>query len=177
VKPRQAISLLTPVITPSDAAARAQAAPRGSSWLLRLYPALGAGAVVGSVAAASLISVSRLVLLQLGVGLVLGAALLGFALAPSIWHAAPLLVAVGAAQASYNALNQTHILAATETRLHGRVMSINLTTMFLAPVVTLPLAWLADRVGDRTTIGWCGVVIMLAILIVFGLKPSVRHAD
>jgi MFS family permease len=140
-----------------------------------LAAALGAGAVVGSVAAASL-AVSRQVLLQLVVGLVLGASLLGFALAGSIWQAVPLLVAVGAGQAGYNALNQSHVLAATEPRLHGRVMSVNMTTMFLAPVVTLPLAWLADLIGDRATLAGCGIVIMVTIVAVFALKPGVRRA-
>lgn len=148
----------------------------GAAGLGILAASLGAGAVLGSVGAASLTTVRRPLLLQLGVGLALGVALLGFALAPSFGLALPLLVVVGAGQAGYNALNQAQVLASAEPRLHGRVMSVNMTTLFLAPIVTLPLAALTDLVGDRLTIGACGALTVVTMLALLVLHPAVREA-
>ena len=51
---------------------------------------------------------------------------------------------------------------------------VNTTMMFLGPIVTPPLAWLADHLGDRLMIGGCGLCIVLAVLGVLAAKRSVR---
>jgi MFS family permease len=147
----------------------------GAAGLGTLMAANGVGALGGSLAVATLAGGRRMALLQLGVGIVFGVGLLGFGLAPSFGVAAAALVAVGFASAAYTALNSTLIMANTEPRLYGRVMSVWLLTFGLVPLATLPTAWLADRIGAPLTVTGAGVLVALFVAAVAVLYPPYRR--
>jgi len=119
----------------------------GAEGLGVLMAAAGVGSLVGSIAVAALAGFPRPAVLQLGVGVLFGAGLVGFALAPSFVVAVALLLVVGFASAAYTAINNTLVLANAEPRLHGRVMSVYLITFAVSPVAALPMSWLADWLG------------------------------
>jgi MFS family permease len=147
----------------------------GAAGLGTLMAANGVGALAGSLAVAALASGRRLAPLQLGVGVVFGVGLVAFGLAPAFWIGAAALLAVGFASASYTALNSTLIMANTEPRLYGRVMSVWLLTFGLVPLATLPTAWLADRIGAPTTVAGAGALVALFVAGVAVLYPPYRR--
>jgi hypothetical protein len=85
-----------------------------------LSASIGLGALGGSIVGAGLAQRGNPVRIQLQVGALLGAALIGFALAPSIWIAAPLAAVIGFCQLVYMVLNNGMIMASADARLHGR---------------------------------------------------------
>lgn len=131
----------------------------GAAGLGVLMAANGIGALAGSLSVAALSSFSRPATLQAGLGVGFGLTLAGFALAPDFPLAVALLTLVGFFSAGYIALNNSLVIGNSETRLHGRVMSIYMLTFAVMPVAALPMAWLADHVGDRITVAGAGFIV------------------
>jgi MFS family permease len=142
-----------------------------------MLAANGVGALVGSIGVAALTGVPRLGLIQVGFGVLLGASIVGFALAPSFLVAVALLVLFGAFQASYMSLNGTLLLGNTEPRLYGRVLSLYLMTFAVSPICALPLAWASDRIGARPATAAVGLLVMVAVSTLTLLSPAARHAS
>lgn len=147
----------------------------GAAGLGMLMAAVGVGALAGSISVAALANFPRPGLLQMGVGTGFGLTLMAFALSPSFQLAIALLVVVGFTSASHFSLNNTLIMANTEPRLHGRVMSVYLMTFAVMPIATLPMAWLADQIGERGTVAAAGFVVASLTLGVAALYPPYRR--
>jgi MFS family permease len=135
----------------------------GATGLGMLTAATGVGALVGSVAVAALAGFSRPGVLQLGLGVGFGLALVAFGLAPSFPVAVGLLALAGFASAAYTALNNTLVMANSEPRLHGRVMSVYLLTLGVTPVAAFPMSWLADHVGAPLTVTLGGAIVAAVV--------------
>jgi len=133
----------------------------GAPGLGLLSAALGVGSLLGALFTATLNRIRRPFASQVIVGTALGIMLLAFSQAPVFWLSVVLLVLVGFTQASYAALNTAQIVSASEPRLHGRVMGLYMMTFFLMPIVSLPLAALADLVGAPLTVTGCALAILL----------------
>jgi predicted MFS family arabinose efflux permease len=147
----------------------------GPAGLGLLVSAAGAGALVGSLAVAGLVHLGRASVVQVGLGTTFGVALIVFALAPSFAVAIAALFVAGAASAGYAALNTAMLLASAEPRLYGRVMSISFLAHAAAPVVALPSAALADRVGGQVTVALAGAGAVIFILGAAVLFPPQRR--
>jgi predicted MFS family arabinose efflux permease len=146
----------------------------GAEGLGVLMASAGVGSLLGSIAVAALAGFRRPAVLQLGVGVLFGAALLGFALAPSFLVAVALLLVVGFASAAYTAINNTLVLANAEPRLHGRVMSVYLITFAVSPVAALPMSWLADWLGAPLTVAGGGLIVAAVVAGFAALYPAYR---
>jgi MFS family permease len=131
----------------------------GAAGLGVLMAANGVGALLGSLSVAALSSFSRPAVLQAILGVSFGLTLVGFALAPFFALAVALVALVGFSSMGYIALNNSLVIANSEARLHGRVMSIYLLTFAVMPVAALPMAWLADQVGIRATVAGAGFIV------------------
>ena len=147
----------------------------GAQGLGVLLASSGVGALAGAVVVASLSRFSRPAVLQLGLGIGLGLALIIFALTRSFSVAVALLVVVGFLFSSFSALNNTLLMANTDARLTGRVMSIYLLTWGAMPLGSLPLAWLADRAGAPVAIALAGGVVAVAVAGIAVRQPAVHH--
>jgi MFS family permease len=147
----------------------------GATGLGVLTAASGAGALAGSLAVAALASFPRPAVLQLGLGVGFGAALVAFGAAPSFAVAVLLLVVAGFASAAYTALNNTLVMANSEPRLHGRVMSVYLLTLGVTPVAAFPMSWLADRLGGPAAVALGGAVVAVVVAGVALLYPPYRR--
>jgi MFS family permease len=133
-----------------------KAGAEGLGWLMA---ASGAGALAGAIIVATLSRLRRPGSVQVGLAITLGLALVGFSSTRSFPVALALLVLVGFLFSSFGALNNTLLMANTEPRLTGRVMSIYLLTWGATPVGSLPLAWLADRAGAPTALALAGGLV------------------
>jgi MFS family permease len=101
--------------------------------------------------------------LQLGLGIALGLALIAFALTRWFPLAVALLVLVGFLFSAFSALNNTLLMANSEPRLTGRVMSIYLLTWACMPLGAVPLAWLADQAGAPVALALAGGIVAVVV--------------
>jgi MFS family permease len=147
----------------------------GASGLGALMAAVGVGALGGSVLVATVSGHSRPALLQLGLGVGFGVALIAFAAAPTFPVAVGLLVVVGFMSAAYIALNTSLLISHTDARLYGRVMSVYLLTFAFMPVAALPASWLADLVGGRAAVALGGALVAISIAGIGILYPPIRR--
>jgi MFS family permease len=131
----------------------------GAGGLGVLMAGSGVGALAGAVTVAGLSRFRRPAALQLGLGVALGLALIGFAITPWFPLAVALLVLVGFLFSAFSALNNTLLMANTEPRLTGRIMSLYLLTWAAMPVGAVPLAWLAEQAGAPLAIGLAGALV------------------
>lgn len=147
----------------------------GASGLGLLMTVNGIGALLGSLAIASLTNVTRRGLVQLGLGITFGLSLALFAFGNSYILALGALLIVGAASAGYMSLNSTLVMDTAEPQYHGRVMSIYMLTFSLMPLSVLPVGALADAFGAPVTIGLGGVTLVIVVMLYGLLHPSYRH--
>jgi Na+/melibiose symporter-like transporter len=147
----------------------------GAEGLGLLLASSGAGALAGALMVASLSKFRRPAALQLSLAIGLGLALVAFALTRSFPVAVGLLVVVGFLFSAFSALNNTLLMANTDARLTGRVMSIYLLTWGAMPFGSLPLAWLADRAGAPVAIALAGAIVSSVVLGVAILHPAVHR--
>jgi MFS family permease len=146
----------------------------GPEGLGLLSTAAGIGALAGSVALAAAGNFPGKTRVQALLGVAFGLGLVGFALAPSLPMAMVALVAVGAASASYQALNNTLVMEATPPAFYGRVMSVYMMIWSLQPLATMPTARLADLIGAQPTVASSGVLLAVVVALV-ALKRSLRQ--
>jgi MFS family permease len=146
----------------------------GATGLGLLMAGSGAGALAGAVAVAALSRFRRPAALQLGLGIALGLALALFAATRLFPLAVALLVVVGFLFSSFSVINNTLLMANTEPRLTGRVMSVYLLTWAAMPLGAVPLAWLADWAGAPVALALAGGIIA-AIVAALALVHPASH--
>jgi MFS family permease len=147
----------------------------GATGLGVLTAATGAGALAGALAVSAVAESRRPAVLQLGLGVAFGLALVGFGATPPFAVAVALLIVAGFASSAYTALNNTLVMANSEPRLHGRVMSVYLLTLGATPVAAFPMSWLADRLGGPPTVALGGVIVAVVVAGVALLYPPYRR--
>jgi MFS family permease len=148
------------------------AGAEGLGWLLA---ASGAGALAGAIVVASLSRLHRPATVQVGLAIALGLSLVAFSTIRSFPVAIALLIVVGFLFSAFSALNNTLLMANTEPRLTGRVMSIYLLTWGAMPVGSLPLAWLADRAGVEVSVALGGGLVTIIALVLAVRFPAGRR--
>lgn len=144
----------------------------GLGWLLAMN---GIGALLGSLAVASMGGASRRGWIQLGLGMTFGVSLAVFAFSGRFDVAMVALLVVGATSAAYMALNSTLVMDKTEPQYHGRVMSVYMLTFSAMPLAVTPFGALADEFGAPVTIGIGGLLLVTVVVIFGALHPSYRH--
>ena len=134
----------------------------GSAGFGALATASAVGAFVSSIALANTAR-NRLRSVQTSAALVFGVSLVGFAISPSFALALMVIVVVGAAAASFQALNNSLILALTPVEYHGRVQSLLMLSFTGFGLAALPLGVLADAIGPRWTMALMGTAIVITV--------------
>jgi MFS family permease len=140
----------------------------GPSGLGVLMMANGIGAIIGSIAIASVSSPKRPGIIQLVLGTLFGATLAIFAFSRSFYLALIMLLAVGITSSSYLALNSTLLMGRSDQRYHGRVMSVYMLAFSALPLGNMAMGLFADAFGVQSTVGVGGLLLAL-VVIVFGL--------
>ena len=160
---------------------------RGAGAFGMLQSVSGVGALVGSLGIATLTAFDRKGLVQWLSGLVGGAALIGLALGSSAFGFAGAVGAIavlGLALTAYQTLNSTMIMDVTRPDYYGRVMSINMLSFSIMPLMAYPMGEIADVVGARETfvaqgllvIGFMGIAAMVNPRYTFGkLTAPIRQ--
>jgi MFS family permease len=135
----------------------------------------GIGALVGSLAVATVTAFDRKPLLQWisgilgGGGLVLMAVLSGpFGFVGAIGAT----LVLGLFLTTYQTLNSTMIMDAAEPQYYGRVMSINMLTFSAMPIMAAPLGVLADQIGASSLFVAQGLLVIGSLILVALLSPK-----
>lgn len=129
----------------------------------------GIGALIGSLALASLSGIKQKTLLQIGFGVAFGGSLILFALTSSFTLALLFILLVGLFGNAYTALNSTLIMTYSDRAYHGRVMSIYMMTWSLSPLASLPIGAAVDAFGAQRVVAVFGVIVVVFILV---LSPT-----
>ena len=133
------------------------------AWALGLITTAAAlGAVVASVGLAS-VNQSKLPTLQVRAGIVFGASLIAFAVAPQYWMAVVVMVLVGGGSAAFQALNNSLALTIADVEYHGRVQSLIMLSFTGFGLASLPLGKLADVFGIRPVMSLMGVLVLISM--------------
>lgn len=136
----------------------------GAEELGHLYAASGAGALLGSLAVATLRAPESKTKLPFLLGATFGLGLTLFSLSADYWSAITLLFVIGVVSQGYFTLNNTLIMTNTAREFYGRVMSIYLLTFSVLPLATFPLSALADAIGISATLTISGSTVAIFIL-------------
>jgi len=138
-----------------------------------LVSATGVGALVGSLAVASMPN-SRRGRVFLVSALILGVALIGFVISTSLWLTAVIMLAVGFGQAGRMSLGSILIMSYTKPEFQGRVMSVYMMEFSLVSFGTFAVGILAEIVGIQWAIG--STAAALVVISIYGLlfMPRVR---
>jgi MFS family permease len=136
---------------------------RGQSAFGFLQSMSGAGALVGSLAIATLTEHDRKPLIQWVAGVMGGAGLIALAWGSSVFGFGGAIVAtvfLGLCLTAYQTLNNTMLMDEADPEYYGRVMSINMLTFSAMPMMAFPLGALADAAGARETFLIEGLVVL-----------------
>ena len=122
--------------------------PEGLGWLLT---AIGAGAIVGGLAASALSRIDRLGLMQVLALAVYAAALLGLAFSPSLLIALPFVAIAGVAEIMNITIGQTLMQVSAPEAMRGRLVSLMQMNPALISLGSFVAGILTDLIGVRTT--------------------------
>jgi predicted MFS family arabinose efflux permease len=151
----------------------------GSSGYGFLAAASAVGAVAVSVYIAGRGTGRAAWRIQAVSGVTFGAMLVVLAAAPNYIAAVGAIVAVGAASAGFQAMNNSLVLALSELEFHGRVQSLMMLSFSGFGMAALPLGALADRIGLRQTLALMGTTVVAAMLVflVVSRRTQQRFGD
>jgi MFS family permease len=132
------------------------------------YGALSAMSAVGAVSMSLFIArragSSRARLIQTVSGFAFGAGLVLLAAAPTFVAAMGVVLLVGAANAGFQSMNNSLVLALSDFEYHGRIQSLMMLSFSGFGMAALPLGATADAVGLRPTLAAMGVLTILCML-------------
>jgi predicted MFS family arabinose efflux permease len=148
--------------------------PRGLGVLLTVN---GLGALIGSLAIASMASFRRRGLLQVALGIMFGLGIAVFAFAQSFEIGLAALLVIGLVSAGFQTLTSTLVMHYTDPEYHGRVMSVYLLTFSAMPLGVVPFGMLSDHYGAPLTIGIGGLLLAATIAATGMLHPTYRHIE
>jgi MFS family permease len=150
----------------------------GAAGLGALNTAVGAGALVGSLVVASLGHFRRKSRLLVAGAILFPGALLFFAFSSSLPLSLALLVVVGFAVVTQNAMANTIVQTLVPDELRGRVMAVY-TLMFFgtAPFGALQAGALAQALGTGTAVFIDAAISLVAGVLILLLTPSLHKLE
>jgi sugar phosphate permease len=142
-----------------------------------MYAAVGAGALLGSLAIAYRSDDPRRQTYQLIAGIGFGGFLIPFALSRNLGLSLAMLVLVGLCSEIFMTVNRMMVLLNTEARLYGRVMGTYAMTFSLMPIATLPMGALVDRIGAPKTIAGAGFLLAAMVIGLSMVLPRIWRKE
>ncbi|HLF76776.1 MAG TPA: MFS transporter [Dehalococcoidia bacterium] len=145
-----------------------------SAALGLLYSAQGMGAVLGTLALASLGNFRNKGLLLSGAAACLTVAITLYSQVTVFLLALPLVALGTCCFMTYNTINQTIIQTITPDEYRGRVMGLHMMDHGLSPLGAFLFGTLAELYGVRLSIFVAGVCAMTSVAFVLTFFPAIR---
>ncbi|MDO8669921.1 MAG: MFS transporter, partial [Dehalococcoidia bacterium] len=142
-----------------------------------LASAPGVGALIGTLALASLGNYRRKGILMLGLGLTLGASFIALGFSNWLPLSLFLLAGLGGSISTYNTTNNTILQMIVPDALRGRVMSIYMLDRGLAPLGSLTAGAIAGFAGAPVASQFLGVCIFLMAFLALIKLPRIRKLE
>ena len=136
----------------------------------------GGGAVAGSLVVASLSSRRRGLLLLLS-SMLLGFALLGFALSTSYVLSVPIVIVIGIGQAGYLSISNVLLQAYVDEEYRGRVLSVYLMQFGLMALGTFGISVAASFVGPQWAVGVSALILLGVTAPLLATGGGLRQLD
>jgi predicted MFS family arabinose efflux permease len=149
---------------------------QGGSGLGIMMAATGIGGVVGSLGI-TLLREGSLVKPMVGGTLAMGAVLLFFAHLPYFSLAVLAVFAIYAASVLSQTLVHTAVQLMSEDYIRGRVTTLTMMSVSVAPAGTLLMAWSTKHFGAPWTMTAAGALLIIGVLLVWALVPAFRRID
>ncbi len=147
----------------------------GASGYGILSSAVGVGAVVGTLALATMRNVERKGYLMLAAVMILGASLILFSLSRSLEISCLILMVTGAAQMAYLTTNQTILQLTIDDEMRGRVMGIYMLSQGMMPLGGLIGGGLADFTSAPTAVFILGTCVCVMAVTFFAFARELRE--
>jgi MFS family permease len=146
----------------------------GASGLGMLNSFCGLGALIGSLAIASLGDFRRKGITLLLLAFFWGAAMMAFTATRIYPLALVLLIPVGIGQSARNVIVNTIMLTRSPPDMRGRVISLNMMTWGLQPLGLLPIGAAAEYIGAPLAVGIGGGAVAVLALVFLAMSPTLR---
>lgn len=134
----------------------------------------GIGAIVASVAVAAFTDFDRKPMIQWATGILGGLSLVALGLGSSAFGyagAVGAVVSLGLWLTAYQTLNNTMIMDEADPDYYGRVMSVNMLTFSVMPLMAVPLGALADVIGAAQMFAIMGGIVVVIVLLTSIFNP------
>lgn len=148
----------------------------GGSGLGIMMAAMGIGGLVGS-AIMGLLNENSLVKSMVIGTLVMAFFLLLFSHSPSFWVAALMVVGIYGASVFSQTLVHTSVQLMAEDYIRGRITTITMMSLSLAPIGTIPLAFASKHIGAPWAMTIATILLIIGVLLMWRLSPSFRKVD
>lgn len=148
----------------------------GAGRLGLLTSLSGVGSVVGALVIASLPE-RRRGLVLLSSSLLLGIALVAFAMSTAYWVSAAILMVVGLGQAGRMSLSNVLIQTYVADDYRGRVMSVYMMEFSLMSMGIFAMGHVADLIGPQLTVGGAAVALILLTTGLLRFAPGYRNLE
>ena len=149
---------------------------RGPDSMGLLVAAMGAGALVGSLAVAAMGVWRRGILLMVG-AFSTGAALTLVAALPYYTAAAVIMLLMGLGDAGRRTVNMGLIMEVSDDRFRGRVMSVFMMNFGLMPLGVLPAGLAADIIGERAVMAILGIGLIAVAACILVTQKRLRELN
>lgn len=147
----------------------------GEIGLGTLSLAGGLGSVAGAAVLSSLGDFRRKDMLLTGVCLTFGACMVVFAATEVFWAALLLVAGIGAAAATFDALQWTLLPGQVPEAMRGRALSAWVFAIGFGWIGHLGLGALAEAFGVQSALGGAGVLLLLTGGAILVTSPSIRR--
>ncbi len=142
-----------------------------------LLSAMGIGAIIGSLMLAAAGDFRRKGGWVIGTSFAWAAATAAFGASTGLITAACAAAAYGWLSSVNMALNRGLIQTVVESRMRGRVLSIDMMSHGLMPLGVIPISLVAEATDVATALMVSGVVFALAVGVLLAVSPAVRRLD
>lgn len=149
---------------------------RGGDGLGIMMAAIGIGGLMGSILMSHLSEGSLLKPLTLAT-VIMGVVLLIFSHTPSFIAATVFLIVIFCASVLAQSMLYTAVQLMTEERMRGRITTMMLMSISVAPVGTLPLALATKHIGAPWAMTIAAIALLVVVALVWFFAPSFRAID
>ncbi len=149
---------------------------RGGSGLGIMMAAMGVGGVLGSLYMTRL-KEGSIVKPMAASALVMALFLLAFAHSPGFWPAVIMVLGIYSASVLSHTLVNTAVQLMAEDYIRGRITTITMMSVSLAPIGTIPLAFATKQVGPAWSLTGAALLLGLVVAGVWFLFPAFRRID
>lgn len=149
---------------------------RGSDGLGIMMAAIGIGGLMGSILMSHLSEGSLLKPLTVAT-VIMGVMLLIFSHTPSFTVAVCFLIAIFCASVLAQSMLYTAVQLMTEDHMRGRITTMMLMSVSVAPVGTLPLAFATKHIGAPWAMSIAAILLLVLVPLIWFLVPAFRRID